>query len=216
MVKACSESQARVEALHQRFYFFTLLQIFFFSTLLLFHRASTSGISQLRCLCFWPKWSSSTSARQNGSKIDSNSSDNAAERSRNLQNFFSIQKPFCQAIRTENPNEQSSIFVFLPKKAPLMNFIADKKNTFLLILYFTLAAREQNLSKMPPHVCFVGQLKDLFIQVVKWSKNWSIFFVWQLLWVWVWGADRLKQKPAKFVRDEQREPSSRISCCVTQ
>ena len=43
VVKARSESQARVEALHQRFYFSTLLLSYFFSTLLLFHRASTSG-----------------------------------------------------------------------------------------------------------------------------------------------------------------------------
>ena len=36
--------------------------------------------------------------------------------------------------------------------------IVKLRNVFFMILYFTLAAREQNLSKMPPQVCFVGQL----------------------------------------------------------
>ena len=40
-----------------------------------------------------------------------------------------------------------------------------------MILYFTLAGQEHNLSRMPPCVCFVGQLQNLSIQVVKRRKT---------------------------------------------
>ena len=71
-----------------------------------------------------------------------------------------------------------------------------------MILYFTLAAREQNLSKMPPHVCFVGQN---FLYKF-WSKNWSDFFLAAFVsCLRSWHQTETKTgAKSLFVRDEQK------------
>ena len=91
-----------------------------------------------------------------------------------------------------------------------------------MILYFTLAGQEHNLSRMPPCVCFVGQLQNLSIQVVKRRKtgHFSLLAVGVLsekelsrcrdnhssnIVQILFKAPRLtKTKSAKFVSDEQK------------